>query len=71
MKSALAIALLLALGGCAAGQGSYGLESGDASYDALKAASEKCKAQGGEVRLKNGGDSRDLGDYECKVGKGS
>ena len=71
MRTVLAVALLFALAACAAGQGSYSPPAGDASYDALKQASDQCKQNGGELRLKKGGDNRDLSDYECKIGKGS
>jgi hypothetical protein len=39
-----------------------------ATYDALAAATEKCRADGGEVTLKGGYDKRDLSSYECKLG---
>jgi hypothetical protein len=71
MKTAFAIIALLTLGACAEGQGSYSPPAGDASYDALKSASEQCKARGGQFQLKNGGDNRDLSDYECKIAKGN
>jgi hypothetical protein len=45
-------------------------ESGDVTYDTLKSATEACKAKGGELRLKNGGDPTQLGDYECVQEKG-
>jgi hypothetical protein len=72
MIRALALVGLLALGACGGGAaGSYGLGDGDASYDAIKKAADDCKAKGGEIRLKSGGDNRELSDYECKVPKGS
>ncbi len=49
--------------------GSYGLDAGDANYDAVKAASVQCKAQGGQIRLSPERDGRDLSDYQCKIGK--
>jgi predicted kinase len=48
--------------------GSYGLGPGVATYDALAAATEKCRVDGGQVVLKGGYDKRDLGSYECKLG---
>ncbi|HEY1448749.1 MAG TPA: hypothetical protein VGF33_09445 [Caulobacteraceae bacterium] len=47
---------------------SYGLGPGVATYDALAAATEKCRADGGEVTLKSGYDKRDLSGYVCKLG---
>jgi hypothetical protein len=55
----------VSLAGCAA----YG--EGDASYDAVKRASDDCKARGGTLQLKSGGDSQKLSDYECKMGRAS
>ena len=57
--------------GCASGPvngGSYGLAPGVASYDALKAATDKCHSDGGELTLKAGYDQRELSSYECKIG---
>jgi len=72
MTRALALSALFLLAACAGGGGgSYGLGDGDASYDAIKKAADDCKAKGGEIRLKSGGDNRELSDYECKVPKGS
>ena len=68
MKRAAAVC---AVGVCLLGcSGSYGLEAGDANYDAVKAASAQCKARGGEIRLTADRDGRDLSDYQCKIGKG-
>jgi predicted small secreted protein len=62
-------AVVLAAIALAACGTSYGLqEGGDASYDAIKRASDACKADGGTLQPKRGGDSTDLGDYECKKG---
>ncbi|HEY2483476.1 MAG TPA: hypothetical protein VGI30_14965 [Caulobacteraceae bacterium] len=47
---------------------SYTLGPGVAAYDALAAATEKCRADGGQVELKNGYNKRDLSSYECKLG---
>lgn len=60
----------LALTGCAS-NANYNLQDGDANYDAVKKASEACKARGGEIALKSGGDTTELGDYQCKMGKGN
>jgi hypothetical protein len=56
---------LLSLGACAA----YG--EGEASYDAVKRASDDCKARGGTLQLKADGDSQKISDFECKMGKGA
>jgi hypothetical protein len=63
------LAAALSLSACAGG--SYGLQDGDANYDAVKKASDDCKARGGHIQLKSGGDTTELGDYECKMGKGN
>ncbi|HXU99633.1 MAG TPA: hypothetical protein VG166_03965 [Caulobacteraceae bacterium] len=68
MKALLVPVALLILAACAGGAGSYDLDHGPADYDALKAATDKCHADGGEIVLKNGYDSRELSNYECKVG---
>jgi hypothetical protein len=63
-------AIVLALCGCAGlSDRSYGLGDGDANYDALKAATEKCAADGGVVRPRQGFDGRYLSNYECVIGK--
>jgi len=64
----ISFAASLALSACAGG--SYGLQEGDANYDAIKKASEDCKARGGHIQLKSGGDTTELSDYECKMDKG-
>ncbi len=69
MIRALALSLLFLTSACTGG--SYGLSDGDASYDEIRKASDDCKAKGGEIRLKSGGDNRELSDYECKIPKGS
>ena len=66
----LAMAAAASLGACAS-NANYNAPDGDANYDALKKATEDCKAHGGHLELKNGGDSTELGDYACKMGKGS
>ncbi|MGA0600709.1 hypothetical protein ACO2Q3_08380 [Caulobacter sp. KR2-114] len=60
----------VSLGACAS-NANYNAPNGDANYDALKKASEECKSHGGQLQLKSGGDSTELGDYACKMGKGS
>ena len=70
IRNLLLAASLLTLTACGSA-GSYGLGDGDASYDEIKKATEACKARGGVIELKTGGDSHDLSAYECKVGKGS
>ena len=51
------IALLpLVLCACVGGAGSYELDHGPADYDALKAAADKCHADGGQIALKSGYD---------------
>ncbi len=67
---ALVATTLLILAACAGGGGSYELEHGPASYDALKRATEKCQADGGHIALKSGYDSRELSNYECRMGGG-
>ncbi|HWA63674.1 MAG TPA: hypothetical protein VG939_20015 [Caulobacteraceae bacterium] len=62
------LSIASALSACAQ---SYGLNEGDASYDAIRRASDDCKAKGGVIQLKKGGDVTELSDYECKIGKGS
>jgi hypothetical protein len=49
--------------------GSYAFAPGVANYDSLKAATEKCHADGGEVVLRSGYDKRELSNYQCKIGK--
>lgn len=59
-----------ALAGCGSlAQAPFDLGSGDANYDALKAATQTCQAQGGQVRLKDGFDGRQMSSYQCVVGK--
>jgi hypothetical protein len=70
IRKLLLAASLLTLTACGSAA-SYGLGEGDASYDELKKATADCKAKGGVIQLKDGGDSHDLSAYQCKVGKGS
>ena len=68
MKAALLFVIAIVLAGCGELRGDYELPPGDANYDALKAATEACKAKGGEIRLKGGGyDNRELSNYQCKI----
>ena len=62
MRTAVALILVLGLAACA----SAAREGGIANYDGLKQAQEKCAAQGGKLKLKNGGNSEWLEDYSCK-----
>ena len=64
MRRAWILTVALAAG-CAS---SYGLPEGDATYDAVKAATTDCKAKGGTIELKSEGDGRKLSDYRCKIG---
>ena len=66
----LAILGMISLTGCGGlSDASYGLEPGDANYDAPKAATATCQAKGGELHRRGSGEGRDLSDYECAVGK--
>ena len=67
----LAILGAMAVSGCSGlSDASYGLESGDATYDTLQAATATCQAKGGAVRLRSGPrEGRVLSDYECVIGK--
>jgi hypothetical protein len=63
----LAILSAMALNSCSGvSDRSYGLESGDVTYDTLTAA---CQAKGGELRLRGASEGRDLSNYECVIGK--
>jgi len=64
----LAVLLAVLMGACAAGGASYTLDHGAVTYDNLKTATDKCHAEGGEIVLRNGYDSRELSNYECKIG---
>ena len=69
-----ALATLTACGGNSGGDDNSGkawYESGDATYDDLKRATDACKASGGQFQLKPGGDPTHLGDYACNKGKGN
>ena len=71
IRTALMAAALMVCAACTDdGSSRTWRESGDATYDALKSASEACKAKGEEFHLKNGGDPTVLGDYECVQSKG-
>ena len=41
--------------------------SGTADYDSLKRATDQCKATGGNLVLKDEGNSMYIQDYVCKV----
>jgi hypothetical protein len=66
----LAILGVMAVSGCGSlSDTSYGLEPGDASYDALRSATTTCQAKGGEIRRQGSGEGRNLSDYQCAIGK--
>jgi len=58
----------LMLAACASGGPSYDLDPGVATYDALKAATDKCHADRGQLVLKSGYDQHELSNYTCKIG---
>jgi hypothetical protein len=64
------LAMVVFVSACASGGagGSYGLAPGVANYDTLKAATDKCRADGGELKLKDGYDQRELSSYQCRIG---
>ena len=74
IRSLVIAASLAGLGGLAActlgPEGNTYYEQGDANYDALKQATEACKAKGGSFVLRKGGDPTHLGDYACEMAKG-
>jgi hypothetical protein len=51
-------------------EGNTYYQQGDANYDSLKDATDACKAKGGVLTLKKGGDPTHLGDYACVTAKG-
>jgi hypothetical protein len=59
-----AVVLMLALGLAACETGSNA--AGTADYDALKRATDECKASGGELVLKDQGDQQRIDAYVCK-----
>ena len=69
----LAPMALLALAACATddiGPESYALGRGLVTYDELRRATDKCKAEGGEVRSNGaGGDTAQLSNYLCVIPK--
>jgi hypothetical protein len=63
MRLAAAMAILaLGLSACETSSNIGGV----ADYDALSKAAADCKAQGGELVLKDGGDAQYIQDYACK-----
>jgi hypothetical protein len=65
----------LALGACATDEAtspsSYALGRGVVSYDELRRASDKCRADGGNIEAKqDGGDPAQLSNYTCVISKG-
>jgi hypothetical protein len=63
MRVALAMIAVLGLAACADMPSNDG---GVATYDALRQATDACKAKGGTLTLKTGGDSQYIQDYACK-----
>jgi hypothetical protein len=68
MRTALILAIGLALSACASGVGN-GRNGGIATYDDLKEAQAKCAAKGGTLRLQKNGDVQYLDDYACEKAK--
>jgi hypothetical protein len=68
VRAAVTIPALM-LAGCASSLGpSYSAGPGVANYDNLKAATDKCAADGGTLSLKNGYDKSDLSSWVCRIG---
>ena len=67
MRIAVLIAAMLALAAC--NSVGTGQNAGIATYDDLKAATEKCAAKGGTLKLKRNGDVQYLEDYACEKAK--
>ena len=63
------ISALAATGCVGVTDSSYGLDSGAATYDGLKGATEQCQTKGGKLRLKKEYGGQDLSDYECVIGR--
>jgi hypothetical protein len=60
----------LAASGCVGvTDSSYELDSGAATYDGLKAASDQCGAKGGKIHLRKEYGGQNLSDYECVIGR--
>ena len=72
MIRALIIATsLMACAACTEGsEGRAWYENGDATYDAVKTATDACKAKGGDFHLKPAGDPTHMADYLCDMSKG-
>ena len=65
-----AIVSALATTGCVSvTDSSYGLDSGPATYDRLKASTEQCGAKGGKIHLRKEYGGQNLSDYECVIGR--
>lgn len=62
--AATILVLALGLGACETTGNNV---SGTADYDSLKRATDECKASGGKLVLKDGGDEQYIQDYVCKV----
>ena len=61
MRAALILVVLMGMTACVSSR-----EGGIANYDGLKQAQEACAANGGKLKLKDGGNSQWLEDYSCK-----
>jgi len=64
MKPAIALMILaIGLGACETGMTNA---AGTADYDALKRATDDCKAKGGSLVLRDQGDAQRIDAYVCK-----
>jgi hypothetical protein len=61
MRAVLIAMLGLGLTACESASNAGGV----ADYDALRQAQQACAAQGGEFKLKPGGDAEYIQDYAC------
>ena len=59
-------ALILVLACGAAACAGSARDGGYATYDALKAAQQACKAKGGALKLKTEGDPQSIDGYACE-----
>ncbi|HEX3887258.1 MAG TPA: hypothetical protein VHW05_07145 [Phenylobacterium sp.] len=62
MKALIIVAAAIALSACAEG----GPQGGVANYDALKQASDACRAKGGHLELQRDSAPEDLANYSCE-----
>ena len=64
------VILVLAASGCAGvTDGSYALDSGSATYDGLKAATEQCQTKSGHIHLRKEYGGQNLSDYDCVLSR--